>query len=205
MTAAATLPKDWRWARIGDVCLPRTATRDPRLQPETTFRYVDISSVDQVAKRVATVRPILGKHAPSRARQVIRTRDVIVATTRPNLNAVALVPADLDNQICSTGFCVLRAGTDLVPEYLFAFVRHESFVAALTDLVKGALYPAVNDSQVKVQQIPLPPLAEQKRIAALLNDQMAAVDKARAAAESELDAIDAMPAALLRRAFSGGL
>ncbi len=35
------------------------------------------------------------------------------------------------------------------PEFLFSFVRHESFVEALADLVKGALYPAVNDRQVR--------------------------------------------------------
>ncbi len=54
-------------------------------------------------------------------------------------------------------------------------------------------------------QFPLPPLPEQKRIAAMLNEQMAAVEKARAAAEAELEAINALPAALLRRAFHGGV
>jgi hypothetical protein len=34
---------------------------------------------------------------------------------------------------------------------------------------------------------------------------MAAVERARAAAEAELEAIEALPAALLRRAFSGEL
>ena len=126
-----------------------------------------------------------------------------MATTRPNLNAVAQVPPELDNQICSTGFCVLRAGADILPDYLFAFVRDESFIEALTDLVKGSLYPAINDGQVKVQQIPLPPLSEQRRISEVFREQMAAVEKARAAAEEELQAINALPAALLRRAFNG--
>jgi hypothetical protein len=34
---------------------------------------------------------------------------------------------------------------------------------------------------------------------------MTAAEQARAAAEAELDAINALPAALLRRAFNGGL
>lgn len=71
--------------------------------------------------------------------------------------------------------------------------------------MKGALYPAVNDKQVKAQTIPLPPLAEQRRIAAALNEQMAAVERARKAAEEELEAINRLPAALLRRAFAGEL
>ena len=37
----------------------------------------------------------------------------------------------------------------------------------------------------------------------MLREQMAAVEKARAAAEEELQTINALPAALLRRAFNG--
>ncbi len=50
-----------------------------------------------------------------------------------------------------------------------------------------------------------PPLPEQERIAGILREQMAAVAKAPAAAEAELETIDALPAALLRRVFGGEL
>jgi len=49
----------------------------------------------------------------------------------------------------------------------------------------------------------LPPLPEQKRIAAILREQTAAVERARAAAEEELGTINALQGALLRRAFRG--
>lgn len=195
------LPPGWRWVRLGDVCESRTGIRDPKATPEVPFQYVDIASVDNSRKWIASAQTIQGKNAPSRARQVIRTNDVLVATTRPNLNAVALVPQELDNQICSTGFCVLRANRQAAPDYLFAFVRHTGFVDSLTDLVKGALYPAVNDGQVFSQLIPLPPLAEQQRITGILKEQMAAVDTARVAAEARLEAVKALPAALLRQVF----
>lgn len=199
------LPQGWRWVKLGEVCETPTGIRNPKAAPEVPFKYIDIASIDNVRKCITGVQPILGKDSPSRARQIVRTNDVLVATTRPNLNAVAKVPEELDNQICSTGFCVLRANQHAVSDYLFAWVRHPNFINALTDLVKGALYPAVTDRQVLSQPIPLPPLAEQQRIAGILKEQMAAVDKARVAAEQELAAINALPAALLRRAFSGGL
>jgi len=65
--------------------------------------------------------------------------------------------------------------------------------------------PFITMSGAQSVEIPLPPLAEQKRIAAVLTEQMAAVDRARAAAEAELETINRLPAALLRRAFSGEL
>ncbi|OGG49000.1 MAG: hypothetical protein A3F84_14280 [Candidatus Handelsmanbacteria bacterium RIFCSPLOWO2_12_FULL_64_10] len=136
---------------------------------------------------------------------MIRVGDVIVSTTRPNLNAVAMVPLDLDDQICSTGFCVLRADHNLDRDYLFAFVQTQEFVQGLSELVRGALYPAVTDNQVKDQLIPLPPLSEQQRIAAILNEQMAAVERARAAAGARLEAAKALPAAYLRTVFNSPL
>ena len=39
-------------------------------------------------------RAILGRDAPSRARQAVRANDTIVATTRPRLNAAAQVPSE---------------------------------------------------------------------------------------------------------------
>ena len=53
--------------------------------------------------------------------------------------------------------------------------------------------------------IPVPPLAEQKRIVAILNEQMAAVERFKKAAQEQLAEIKAMPPALLRQAFLGKL
>jgi len=195
--------KAWPLVPLRDLCIPRTGVRNPGDRPDDTFRYVDISAVDNDRKRITAPQTLLGRDAPSRARNVLRARDVVVSTTRPNLNAVALVPEDLDDQICSTGFCVLRAGPRIVPEYLFAFVRSPAFVAPLTELVKGALYPAVNDGQVLALEITLPPLEEQERIAGRLMEQLAAVERARAAAQSRLAAAKALPAAYLREVFEG--
>jgi len=196
------LPAGWRWVKLDQVCVRNTGQRDPRAQPDEPFRYVDISSVDNLSKRIVDARTLMGRDAPSRARQMVRSGDVIVATTRPNLNAVALIPPEFNGQICSTGFCVLRALEGLAPEYLFAYVQSREFVETLSGLVVGALYPAVTDRQVREQVIPLPPLPEQRRIAAMLDDRLAAVDRARAAAQAQLEAAKGLPAVYLRTVFS---
>jgi type I restriction enzyme S subunit len=54
-------------------------------------------------------------------------------------------------------------------------------------------------------KIPLPALAVQQRIASMLNEQKASAQRVRKAIEEELDAINKLPAALLRRAFNGEL
>jgi len=198
-----TLPEGWRWLRLGEVCEEKSGTRDPRSEPDKPFQYVDITSVDAVTKKIVAPKTLLGGVAPSRARQVIRTGNVLIATTRPNLNVVALVSQEFDDQICSTGFCVLCPRDGLDSAYLFAFVQSTEFIQSLSDLVTGALYPAVTDKQVRAQHIPLPPLEEQQRITAILHEQLVAVERARAATEAQLEAANAIPAAYLRTVFNG--
>jgi type I restriction enzyme S subunit len=68
---------------------------------------------------------------------------------------------------------------------------------------QGGIQKFVSLAVLRNLQIPLPPNAEQQRIAGLLREQMVAVETASAAAEEELNSINSLPAALLRRAFNG--
>ncbi|MDE0136434.1 MAG: restriction endonuclease subunit S [Acidimicrobiaceae bacterium] len=108
--------------------------------------------------------------APSRARQLIAAGDVLVSTVRPNLNAVAYVKQELDGATASTGYCVLRPRpSDLDGRYLFHWVRAVPFVTHLVQRATGASYPAVSDKIVKAAPIQLPPMHQQRRIAAVLD------------------------------------
>lgn len=174
----------WPLVALGDVCVARTGTEDPRSRASGQFTYIDISSVDASKKAIIGARVLSADEAPSRARRKICEHDVLVSMTRPNLNAVAKVDASLAGEICSTGFSVLRAGPRLNPAYLFHFVQTPRFVDSLSGLTAGALYPAVTEAQVRQQLIPLPPLAEQQRIVEIL-DRAAAIQRLRRAAEEK--------------------
>jgi type I restriction enzyme S subunit len=191
----------WPLVALDDLCERKIAMRDPRARPDEPFVYVDISSVDNKRKQIVNAQRLLGRDASSRARQVILERDVLVATTRPNLNAVAIVPQEFHDQIASTGFCVLRPSDKLDPEYLFSFVQSWDFVRRLSDLVKGALYPAVTERQVRAQKIPLLPLDEQRRIAARLRERLSIVAEACAALKAQLAAAESLLAAHLHAVF----
>jgi type I restriction enzyme S subunit len=175
-------------AQIGQLCLP-TGQRDPREMPYRPFKYVDISSVDKDLKAIVQTQEVIGKDAPGRARKVISADDVLVSTVRPNLNAVAVVPSELDGQIASTGFCVLRPNPSVVSaRYLFYRALTEDFIGYLTARMRGANYPAVTDEVVRKATIPLPPLSEQRRIVEIL-DQANALRKKRAKADAKAEHI----------------
>jgi type I restriction enzyme S subunit len=95
---------------------------------------------------------------------------------------VALIPENLDGQICSTGFSVLRPTEELLSGYLFGFVRSPRFIDTLVSMTTGASYPAVSERDIKGLSIPMPPLTEQERIVKLL-DEADAIRKLRAKAD----------------------
>ena len=147
----------------------KTKQMDPRNLGRDSFIYIDISSIDKDTKLITNPQKLIVDEAPSRARKEIRANDVLVATVRPNLNGVAIVPSRFDCQIASTGFCVLRVDYALLdPQYLFYFVQTNYLVSRLTMLSIGAGYPAVSDDNILDSLIPLPPLQEQRRIAGIL-------------------------------------
>jgi type I restriction enzyme, S subunit len=152
-----------------DQLVDRVGTWDPRHSPTPTFFvYIDIGAVDQQSKQIVEPRKVLSSEAPSRARQVVKAGDILVSTVRPNLNAVAEVPDDLDGATASTGFCVLRPKPGIDGAYLFQWVRSPRFIAEMTRRATGQSYPAVSDRIVKHSEVPLPPLSTQRKISEIL-------------------------------------
>lgn len=69
----------------------------------------------------------------------------------------------------------------------------------------GAVFPSINKKQIEALTLPLPPLEEQKRIVAVLDQAFAALDRARANAEANLaDAEEILSNQLAKRFLIGG-
>ena len=154
---------------IGDY-VDKCQTWNPKSSGVGSFDYIDLSSVDKNAKSIVSIERYECSDAPSRARQLVETDDVLVATVRPNLNGVALVNGAHHGMTASTGYCVLRPDKyKLDSRFLFHWVKTGVFVQRMVDVAIGANYPAVSDAKVKASKIPLPALAEQKRIARILD------------------------------------
>lgn len=186
-----------RTVALGDL-VDAVSSWNPSRKPDVAFTYIDLSAVDSASKAVKGPVAVLGAEAPSRARQIVATRDVLVSTVRPNLNAVAVVPAALDGATASTGFTVLRPGRHLDGRYLFHWVRCPSFIGDMVRKATGASYPAVSDRIVKESLIPLPPLPEQRRIAAILDH----ADALRAKRRENLAHLGALPQAIFHKMFA---
>ena len=175
----------WVTKKLGEVC--EDSIRRLKEIDDSRFLYIDISSIDRVRKTVIGATEYDRTSAPGRAQQVVEAGDVLVSTVRPNLNAVAIVEGRSDfRRIASTGFCVLRAGECVIPRYIYYFTQVDEFIAPLVAVSEKAAYPSVTDKIVKNVDIPIPPLAEQKRIVAKIDAAFKKIDALKANAERNL-------------------
>ena len=195
-----SIKKEYLQASIGELaCEPVEQTG-----PTSDFLYVDISSIDRETKKITAAKNLTLSQAPSRARQVLKSGDVLVSMTRPNLNAVALVPKSLEGAIGSTGFHVLRSKW-LKPEFLFALVQTDDFIEAMCDLVQGALYPAVRPKDISAHQFTFESLAQQTRIVEKLEELLSDLDAGVAELKAAQRKLSQYRQSLLKAAVEGAL
>ena len=191
----------WQLRTLGEI-LEKTETVNPLLSPNTEFDYIDVSSVSNTTFEIEETQRLKGKDAPSRARKLVRTNDIIFATIRPTLQRIAVVPEHLDKQVCSTGYFVLRPKQGIDHRFVFYSLFTESFSGEMESLQKGASYPAVTDGDVRAQKIPVPPLAEQQRIVGLLDEAFEGLATAKANAEKNLQNARALFESHLQSVFT---
>jgi type I restriction enzyme S subunit len=138
--------------------------------PKFVFNYISLDHVD--AGRLLGYSRESFATAPSRARRVLRTDDVLMSTVRPALQGHLLFSGQVSNAVCSTGFAVLRTKRHLCdPRFLFAHLFGDEVGAQVQKLLAGSNYPAINSGDVGKLRVTCPPtVAEQRAIAAVLSD-----------------------------------
>ena len=197
--------KGWEEESLGGVCL-HTENIKWNEHKSKTIKYIDLTSVSRDYFVVNETQDVNEKNAPSRAKKIIKNNDVIFGTTRPTLMRVTIIPGELDSQLCSTGFCVLRASPKkILPAFIFYFIRSNKFMERMNKIQTGASYPAVSDSKVLETLIQFPPLSEQQKIVTKLDKLSEKLKQLRELQNFQLDDLKKLEKAYLREAFNGEL
>jgi type I restriction enzyme S subunit len=175
---------------------------NPAREQRERFRYIDVSSVSNEHFRVTDAQEIVGSSAPSRARKIVKAGDVIYATVRPSLKRVAWIEPRYEGQIASTAFCIVRADPkQAVSKFLYYILLSDDVNRKIIEHERGASYPAVTDKDVLNQLVPLPPIEEQEKIAAVLSKIQKGVEIEDAIVRNARG----LKKSLLRRLFTHGL
>jgi len=198
-TEIGLMPKSWRIETVINI-VEKTKQKNPSQTPELTFKYIDISGISNEFYKIIEYRTYNGSKAPSRARKLVQTDDVLFATVRPTLRRMAYIDEKYNGEICSTAFCVLRSKKSILSSlYLYYCVQRDEFIEELAKLQRGASYPAITDNDVKRQQIPLPSFREQNEI----TDILSSIDKKISQAETKKQTLQALFKTMLNQLMTG--
>ena len=191
------IPEGWEWARLGNIVYQRA-----QLKPTSAFSYIDIGSIDNAHQHLSSKETLIeADKAPSRARKPVKLGDVLYSTVRPYLHNMCIVDRKFSlPPIASTGFAAMVCLDGISNGYLLNYLMSPDFdtYANRTDNSKGVAYPAINDKHLYAALVPVPPLAEQRRIAERVSELMPLVGE-YGKLEDEREALDASLPERLRK------
>jgi type I restriction enzyme S subunit len=196
-----TLPADWRWVRLGDVLRLRKEIVHPYDAPEGPATFVGLEHIETGTGRRTGSECLEMARLEGRKPRFYRG-DIVYGYLRPYLNKVWV--AEFDG-LCSVDQYVYSIDQEQASaEFVAWFMGSPAyFESAPTGRSPGQL-PRIRTEEVASVDIALPPLDKQRRIAAVLKEQMAAADRARAAAEEQNQLLHNLTEAILKQSFSTG-
>ena len=168
------IPKNWIWVHLADV-----GHDWGQKKPDIEFTYIDVSAINKekgiISNDVNILQP---NEAPSRARKIVYKGTLIYSTVRPYLLNIAIIDKEFKPEpIVSTAFAVIHPFSIIIAQYLYFYLRSNPFIEYVESQMKGMAYPAINDGQLYQGLVPLPPLAEQKRIVTKVDKLMKLCDE----------------------------
>lgn len=203
INATGELPYGWITTYLKNIAL-EIKKINPNENPNDSFTYIDIASIDNKKQIIKCPKIYLGKNAPSRARQLVKEGDILFSTVRTYLKNISIVTKEYDNQIASTGFCVLRT-LSVNNKWLFYLVQTNLFLNSLNVIQRGTNYPAVRNSDILNQIIIVPPLEEQKEIVDRVEKLFSLADYIEETVNCKLEESNALRQSILKKAFEGKL
>ncbi len=197
-----TLPEGWQLVKLGDVCeIARGGSPRPIdnfiTKDKTGINWIRIGDAKNGSKYINETADRITPEGANRSRFVVKG-DFILS------NSMSFGrPYIMNTDGCiHDGWLLIRDNKLLFDkEFLYYSLCTGSVVEQFRNAARGGIVNNLNINLVKEVTIPLLPLHQQKRIAAILNEKMAAVEKARVASEAQLEAVKVLAIAYLREAF----
>ncbi|MGN4963791.1 restriction endonuclease subunit S [Aeromonas dhakensis] len=187
------LPSTWSWVRLNDIA---DYNGRPNIEPNNIKGDVWLLDLEDIEKDTSKLlyRAFYEERESKSNKSTFKCGDVLYGKLRPYLNKVII--ADLDG-VCTTEIVPIVPGDGLHPAYLKYLLKSPAFQRYVNSLMYGVKMPRLGTEDAIKSVHPLPPLAEQHRIVAKVDELMALCDQLELRSESQLAAHQTLVEALL--------
>ena len=198
----------WKTVKLCDVAEmrpPKSEAKLKGLKPTDEVGFLPMEDLTQFQKHAKALKTRTMSEV-SNSYNYFANGDVLMAKISPCFqNGKMGIASGLPNGVGygSSEYFVFRPSKELSAEWLFYYLQDPAFRRHATGKFSGNVgQQRLPKELIEELEIPLPPLAEQKRIVALLDEAFAGIDEAKAKAEDSLNRIQALFESHLQAIFT---
>ena len=170
------LPNNWEWSRLGEVTNYGSTDKAEASDVENSTWVLELEDVEKATSRLLR-RSNFSERKFKSSKNRFKKGDVIYGKLRPYLDKV--ITADQDG-VCTTEMIPIRGYFGIMPEYLRWYLKSPFFIAYANSSTHGMNLPRMGTEKGRLAVFPLPPLAEQHRIVAKVDELMSLCDRLEA-------------------------
>ena len=198
------IPKNWMWARWGTLSISIKYGYNTFAQKDGKIKMVRISDIQNNQVNWDSV-PFCNIPKEEITQYLLRKNDILFARTGGTVGKSYLVSEVPENVVYAGYLIRTRYSEKLSPQYLKYFMESDLYWSQLKKGTTTTAQPNCNAKTLGKMVLPLPPLAEQKRIADKVATLFAQLDTIDKAYEEYRELQQTMKAKLLDLAVQGKL
>ena len=165
------LPVGWEWVRLGEITNFGTTEKLSFISDETWV--LDLEDIEKDTSRLLNKHRFCDKRSLSDKNSFLEG-DVLYGKLRPYLNKV--IVAD-ESGVCTTEILPIRCYGSFSSHYFKYALKSPHFINYVNARSYGMKMPRLGTEDGRKANFPLPPLAEQHRIVAKVDELMALCDQ----------------------------
>ncbi len=201
-TPIGWLPISWAVSTFGSLLAEKPeygANASAENFDDGYVRYVRITDIDDAGGLI----PSNSKYLPPEAAKdyLLSDNDIVIARTGNTVGKSLRYRSHM-GPCAFAGYLIrFRVGPSLSPEFTAQYVRSDAYWSWVKSSVKVGAQPNINSQQYQSLLLPVPPLPEQKKIAAILT----AVDEKLDVIARQIEASQTLKQGLMQTLFSRGV
>ncbi|MFZ5571772.1 MAG: restriction endonuclease subunit S [Thermodesulfobacteriota bacterium] len=167
------LPEGWEWARLGEITEynGRKNISGDEIAPDTWL--LDLEDIEKGTSRIL-FRAKFSERQSKSTKSTFQKGDVLYGKLRPYLDKVVVADAD---GVCTTEIVPIVPFNGIHSEFLRWLLKRPAFITHVNSLMYGVKMPRLGTDDALTSIHPLPPLPEQHRIVARINQLMTRCDE----------------------------
>jgi type I restriction enzyme S subunit len=186
------LPVGWVYCRLDDICTGITSGSTPpkdQFSESTGVPYLKVYNIrnQEVDFKYKPQFVSYEYHRKKLTRSILFPNDVVMNIVGPPLGKVAVVPDDFPEWNCNQAIVLFRPLETKLSNYIYTYLNAGLFLSSI-ELIGTAGQDNISVTKSRTIVFPMPPLGEQHRIVAKVDELMVLCEQLEAQTENSIQA-----------------